>query len=63
MTQVKVAPKLSKSVLEQYETLVTKSSRIRFLSSTGMSTSDIARYMNIRYQHVRNVLITPLKSA
>lgn len=39
----------------------TKSSMIRYLHSTGMSRGDISRILQIRYQHVRNVLITPLK--
>ena len=39
----------------------TKSAVIRYLSGTGMSRSDIAKTLNIRYQHVRNVLLTPLK--
>jgi hypothetical protein len=58
----KQAPKLSAKVQAEYDALVTKSAKIRFLKSQGMSTGDIARVMNIRYQHVRNVLITPLKS-
>ena len=37
-----------------------KSDAIRQLTKDGMSRGDISRYMNIRYQHVRNVLITPL---
>jgi len=39
----------------------TKSAVIRYLSGTGMSRSDIAKTLGIRYQHVRNVLLTPLK--
>ena len=38
----------------------TKSAAIRDLTSKGFSRSEIAKVMNIRYQHVRNVLITPL---
>jgi len=40
--------------------LSTKSAKIRVLDSKGYTRSEIAKYMNIRYQHVRNVLITPL---
>ena len=36
---------------------------IRYLASTGMSRGDIARVTGKRYQHVRNVLVTPLKKA
>jgi len=39
----------------------TKSNVIRFLSSQGKTRSEIAKLLNIRYQHVRNVLTTPLK--
>ena len=35
----------------------TKSAVIRKLSSEGHKRADIARFMNIRYQHVRNVLV------
>lgn len=59
----KTAPTLTKSQAETYAELDTKSAQIRYLKSEGLSTADIARYMNIRYQHARNVLITPLKSA
>lgn len=44
--------------LSQYKT---KSEAIRALAASGMSRGDIAKTMNIRYQHVRNVLVTPLK--
>lgn len=41
--------------------LPTKSAKIRYLHSKGMKRGDIAKQLDIRYQHVRNVLITPLK--
>lgn len=59
----KSAPKLESSLLKSYETLDTKSSQIRLLASNGIPRGDIARFMNIRYQHVRNVLEQPLKKA
>lgn len=40
---------------------VTKSQKIRDLAAGGMSRADIAKTLNIRYQHVRNVLTQPLK--
>ena len=40
----------------------TTSGKIRFLNSQGMSRGAIAKTLNIRYQHVRNVLITPVKT-
>ena len=41
--------------------LETKSAKIRALNAKGASRSEIATYLGIRYQHVRNVLVTPLK--
>lgn len=41
--------------------LKTKSSVIRYLSGEGYSPSAIARFLGIRYQHVRNVLTQVLK--
>lgn len=38
-----------------------KSSMIRYLDSERYTRSQISTILNIRYQHVRNVLITPLK--
>lgn len=38
-----------------------KSAQIRHLDLCGFDRSTIAKHLNIRYQHVRNVLITPLK--
>ena len=37
------------------------SQNIRFLNSLGYTRSEIAKMTGKRYQHVRNVLITPLK--
>jgi len=37
--------------------LETKSAKIRALGKSGFSRSEIARYLDIRYQHVRNVLV------
>ncbi|MGD9727629.1 MAG: hypothetical protein AB7L09_21530 [Nitrospira sp.] len=41
----------------------TKSAVIRFLTKEGFKTNEIAKFMSIRYQHVRNVLHTPAKRA
>lgn len=59
--QKKAAPKLSKSQLESLEALSTTAAKIRYLNSEGIARADIARTLEIRYQWVRNVLITPLK--
>lgn len=37
--------------------LTTKSDKIRELGRVGYARGDIARYLDIRYQHVRNVLV------
>jgi hypothetical protein len=40
----------------------TISSAIRTLAAGGMTRSEIAHKLQKRYQHVRNVLITPVKA-
>lgn len=44
-----------------YDHLTTKSAKIRAMNAAGMSRMAIAKSLGIRYQHVRNVLITPVK--
>lgn len=57
-TQTKTKEKEIKQIdLSKYES---KSQAIRDLNSKGHSRSEIAKMLGIRYQHVRNVLITPL---
>jgi AbrB family looped-hinge helix DNA binding protein len=43
--------------------LPTKSAKIRALSVAGYSRSEIADFLNIRYQHVRNVLVNDARVA
>jgi hypothetical protein len=38
----------------------TKSAAIRKLSQQGKTRGEISKLLEIRYQHVRNVLITPV---
>lgn len=51
----------------KFDGMQTKSDRIRFLSSLGYKNGPIAKFLSsvygkeVRYQHVRNVLKTPLK--
>lgn len=40
----------------------TISAKIRYLDSQKMTRGDISRFLGIRYQWVRNVLITPVKA-
>jgi hypothetical protein len=42
-------------------TTMSKSAKIRMLYGAGHSKSAIAQLLEIRYQHVRNVLLQPLK--
>jgi hypothetical protein len=53
--------KLNKTQAKKFAALPTTSARIRFLTSLDYSRSEIAKTLNIRYQHVRNVQITPIK--
>lgn len=57
------APELKLTGAQQieYDKIPSTSDRIRYLRSQNFAKSSIARFLNIRYQHVRNVLITPLK--
>lgn len=48
---------------ELIKTHGTKSAVIRYLASQDVSRGDISRILNIRYQHVRNVLTQPLKKS
>jgi AbrB family looped-hinge helix DNA binding protein len=43
--------------------LTTKSDKIRALSEAGYTRGDIARFLGIRYQHVRNVLVQAASKA
>lgn len=54
--------KLTKVQNSKLESFSTTSAKIRFLYSLGTSRGAIAKMLNIRYQHVRNVLITPIKN-
>jgi hypothetical protein len=54
-----------KTINHKYEDLLethkTKSGIIRFLAAEGHARGPISKFMGIKYQFVRNVLITPLK--
>lgn len=58
-TEAIVAP--TYNLEELYKKLTTKSAVIRYLNAEGMKRGEIAKLLGIRYQHVRNVLITPVK--
>ena len=54
------AKALTKAQGSKLEGMPTKSAKIRYLASLEWERGDIARHLGIRYQHVRNVLITPV---
>lgn len=43
------------------EQFSTKSAAVRYLINQGFEVKDIAKHLNMKYQHVRNVSLTPLK--
>lgn len=51
----------TKAIEQQMSKLESTSMKIRFLAYKGFSRSEIAKILNKRYQHIRNVLITPIK--
>jgi hypothetical protein len=48
--------------LTHLENLTTISAKIRYLNDLGIERGQIAKILGIRYQWVRNVLITPIKT-
>lgn len=65
VTEIVTTPK-TYNVQELMTRFVTKSSTVRFLHSEGLTRSQILKIMkemfpNMLYQHVRNILITPIK--
>ncbi|KKN19220.1 hypothetical protein LCGC14_0947890 [marine sediment metagenome] len=59
MSQTK---KLTKSQKFNVDSFSTKSAKIRYLTNLDWTRSEISKYLNILYQHVRNVQITPVKN-
>lgn len=47
----------------QLALLKTTSGKVRFLDAQGMTRGAIAKKLGIRYQWVRNVLVTPVTKA
>lgn len=60
-------PLIDEQTMNELKTLTTMSSQIRFLDSKGVSRGSISKILSelhkklVRYQWVRNVLITPIK--
>lgn len=57
---VETKPVINHDYNELLKTHKTKSGIIRFLAAEGHSRGQIAKFMDIKYQFVRNVLITPV---
>jgi len=55
------AGKSTYTVLEQYAQLPTISAVIRAMAADDYKRADIARSTGCLYQHVRNVLVAPIK--
>lgn len=58
MTTTTKEVRTSSDIIKQYGN---KSGAIRGLTAEGYLRSEVAKLLNIKYQHVRNVLITPIK--
>lgn len=58
-TQSKTEAKSNDNVLSKYEGLPTVSAKIRAMHADGIKRSQIAKLLDKRYQHVRNVLVAP----
>jgi len=67
VTQIVTTPP-TYNVQELMTKYTTKSATVRYLSSKGLTRSQILKIMkemfpNMLYQHVRNILVTPVKKA
>jgi hypothetical protein len=63
MANTKKTTTVSADLQKKIDALTSTAARVRFLLSEGHSRGDVARILNIRYQWVRNVAITPLKNS
>lgn len=59
----KVVITLTDSQKKELDSMKTISSKIRYLHNEGLTRGQIATTLNKRYQHVRNVLESPLKKS
>jgi len=66
-TQIAAEPKMQEADVKpipagKYDALPTTSAKIRAMHQDGMSKGAIAKALGKRFQHVRNVLVTPVKN-
>ena len=54
--------KLTSAQSKKLNSFSTKSAKIRYLLKLKKSRGEIAKHLKIKYQHVRNVEITPIKT-
>lgn len=55
--------KLNKEQVDRLDSFKNKSTKIRYLDSLGLTRGQIVKALpGTLYQHVRNVLITPVKN-
>lgn len=61
VVETKVEPTIEPEVKAILEQSGSKSSKIRALLAMGKKRGEVAKLLGIRYQHVRNVELTPVK--
>ena len=59
--QAHLMPKQTDEVMNIVNSSMTKSDKIRQLLALGLKRGEVAKGLNIKYQHVRNVELMPLK--
>lgn len=57
-SKVEVSMDTVENLMKEHKT---KSGVVRYLTAQGHTRAAIAKHLGIRYQHVRNILVTPLK--
>lgn len=60
-TKVREEKQVTKNQQKEMEQMTSISARIRYLDKESFTRSQISKIIDRRYQHVRNVLETPLK--
>ena len=53
---------LNQDQMNHVGSIATTSGKIRYLNNEGFTRYQISKVLNIRYQWVRNVLVTPVKT-
>jgi hypothetical protein len=61
LTTNNTSSNINDEITSKLESIETVSGKIRYLASLGWKRGAIAKHLNKRYQHVRNVLTAPVK--